>query len=166
MKQKSPISLLLSFTLVVCGGNTTEQDTQTQPQQTQEDTQTQPQQTQEDTQTQPQQTQGQGPQNNNNPFLDPNYSDCLKDKFGEERYKELQNQQPTPEEEQRIGECMGGQGPQGQGPQGQGPQGQGPQGQGPQGQGPQGQGPQGQGPQGQGPHKDHKDKDHKGRRVS
>ncbi len=88
MKQKSPISLLLSFTLVVCGGSTTEQDTQTQPQQTQEDTQTQP-----------QQTQGQGPQNNNNPFLDPNYSDCLKDKFGEERYKELQNQQPTPEEE-------------------------------------------------------------------
>ena len=122
MKQKGLISLLLSFTLVVCGGSTTEEDTQTQ--QTQEDTQTQ--QTQEDTQTQ--QTQGQGPQNNNNPFLDPNYSDCLKDKFGEERYKELQNQQPTPEEEQRIGECMGGQGPQGQGPQGQGPQGQGPQG--------------------------------------
>ena len=96
MKQKGLISLLLSFTLVFCGGSTTEEDTQTQ------------------------QTQGQGPQNNNNPFLDPNYSDCLKDKFGEERYKELQNQQPTPEEEQRIGECMGGQGPQGQGPQGGG----------------------------------------------
>ena len=63
MKQKGLISLLLSFTLVVCGGSTTEEDTQTQ--QTQEDTQTQ-------------QTQGQGPQNNNNPFLDPNYSDCLK----------------------------------------------------------------------------------------
>ena len=99
MKQKSLISLLLSFTLVVCGGSTTEEDTQTQ------------------------QIQEQGPQNNNNPFLDPNYSDCLKDKFGEERYKELQNQQPTPEEEQRISECIGGQGPQGQGPQGQGPQG-------------------------------------------
>ena len=48
MKQKGLISLLLSFTLVVCGGSTTEEDTQTQ--ETQEDTQTQ--QTQEDTQTQ------------------------------------------------------------------------------------------------------------------
>ena len=65
MKQKSLISLLLSLILVVCGGSTTEQDTQAE------------------------QNQGQGPQNNNNPFLDPNYSDCLKDKFGEERFKEL-----------------------------------------------------------------------------
>ena len=39
MKQKGLISLLLSFTLVFCGGSTTEEDTQTQ--QTQEDTQTQ-----------------------------------------------------------------------------------------------------------------------------
>ena len=80
MKQKSLISLLLLFTLVVCGGSTTEQDTQTQ--QTQEDTQTQ-------------QTQGQGPQSNNNPFFDENYAECLINQFGEERYKQLQNERPT-----------------------------------------------------------------------
>ena len=86
MKQKSLISLLLSFTLIVCGGSTTEEDTQTQ--QIQEDTQTQ--QIQEDTQkdtqkdTQTQQIQEQGPEKNNNPFLDPNYYAFLKDKFGEE----------------------------------------------------------------------------------
>ena len=112
MKQKSLISLLLLFTLVVCGGSTTEQDTQTQ--QTQEDTQTQ--QTQEDTQTQ--QTQGQGPQNNNNPFFDENYAECLINEFGEERYKQLQNERPTKEEEQKVGECLGAPS-QAQGPPGQ-----------------------------------------------
>ena len=72
------------------------------------------------------------PDRNQNPFSDPNYAECLKNEFGEERYKQLQNERPTSEEEKRIGKCMGppGQGPQGQGPQGQGPQGQGPQGQG------------------------------------
>ena len=72
------------------------------------------------------------PDRNQNPFSDPNYAECLKNEFGEERYKQLQNEQPTSDEEKRIGKCMGppGQGPQGQGPQGQGPQGQGPQGQG------------------------------------
>ena len=141
MKQNKLISLILSFILIACGDSSTQGDTQpqqtqedTQPQQTQEDTQ--PQQIQEETQedTQPQQIQGQG-QRNNNPFLDPNYADCLINEFGEERYKQLQNERPTSEEEQRIGKCMGP--PQGQGPQGQGPQGQGPQG------GEQGQGPQG-----------------------
>ena len=62
------------------------------------------------------------PDRNQNPFSDPNYAECLKNEFGEERYKQLQNEQPTSEEEKRIGKCMG---PPGQGPQGQGPQGQG-----------------------------------------
>ena len=47
---------------------------------------------------------------NTNPFLDtdPMMVDCLTRIFGEERYKELQNERPTPEEEQRMSECYGG----------------------------------------------------------
>ncbi|MFL2647561.1 MAG: hypothetical protein ACJ0GW_01230, partial [Candidatus Actinomarina sp.] len=59
MKQKSLISLLLSLTLVVCGGSTPEQDTQAQ--QNQEDTQAQ--QNQEDTQAQQNQEDTQAQQN-------------------------------------------------------------------------------------------------------
>ena len=42
-----------------------------------------------------------------NPFTDndPNLANCLKRVFGEERYLELQNEKPTPEEEQMMGEC-------------------------------------------------------------
>ena len=58
-------------------------------------------------------------QNNKNPFLNPEYANCLKNEFGEERFQQLQNERPTSEEEQRIARCMG---PQGQGPQGQGPE--------------------------------------------
>ena len=54
--------------------------------------------------------QGVQPQNNKNPFLNPEYSDCLKDEFGEERFQQLQNERPTSEEEQRIARCMGAQG--------------------------------------------------------
>ena len=59
-----------------------------------------------------------------NPFTDndPNLADCLKRVFGEERYLELQNERPTPEEEQRIGECYGGPESGGQQPPGQGQQ--------------------------------------------
>jgi len=59
-----------------------------------------------------------------NPFTDkdPNLVDCLKRVFGEERYLELQNERPTPEEEQRIGECFGGPESGGQQPPGQGQQ--------------------------------------------
>ncbi len=44
-----------------------------------------------------------------NPFLDPDpmLVDCLKRGFGEERYLELQNERPTPEEEQMMSECYG-----------------------------------------------------------
>ena len=44
-----------------------------------------------------------------NPFTDndPNLADCLKRVFGEERYLELQNERPTPEEEQMMSECYG-----------------------------------------------------------
>ena len=59
------------------------------------------------------------PDRNQNPFSDPNYAECLKNEFGEERYKQLQNEQPTSEEEKRIGKCMG---PPGQAPHGQVPQ--------------------------------------------
>ncbi len=74
--------------------------------------------------TQNKEIQDKNTQNNQNPFLNPEYSDCLKDAFGEERFKQLQNERPTSEEEQRIASCMTGQESQGQGPQGQGPQGQ------------------------------------------
>ena len=46
------------------------------------------------------------PDRNQNPFSDPNYAECLKNEFGEERYKQLQNEQPTSEEEKRIGKCL------------------------------------------------------------
>jgi len=60
----------------------------------------------------------QQPQNNNNPFSDPNYAECLINAFGEDRYKQLQNERPTQEEEQKVGECLGApSGP--QGPSGQ-----------------------------------------------
>jgi len=49
----------------------------------------------------------QQPQNNNNPFSDPNYAECLINAFGEDRYKQLQNERPTQEEEQKVGECLG-----------------------------------------------------------
>jgi len=53
-----------------------------------------------------------------NPFTDsdPNLADCLKRVFGEERYIELQSERPTPEEEQRLGECLGGPIPSGKQP--------------------------------------------------
>ena len=66
-----------------------------------------------------QEEQGVQPRNNKNPFLNPEYADCLKDEFGEERFQQLQNERPTSEEEQRIAKCMG---QQGQGPQEQRPQ--------------------------------------------
>ena len=125
MKYKKLTSLVLSLILTMCGSSTTEivesveevEIKQTQQENTQEDI---------EGNTQTEQTQGQQPPNNN-PFLDPGFADCLINEFGEERYKELQNERPTSEEEQRIGNCVG-QPPQGQGqsPQGQGqsPQGQ------------------------------------------
>ena len=125
MKLKKLISMVLLFILTMCGGSSTEivesveevEIKQTQQENTQEDI---------EGNTQTEQTQGQQPPNNN-PFLDPGFADCLINEFGEERYKQLQNERPTSEEEQRIGNCVG-QPPQGQGqpPQGQGkpPQGQ------------------------------------------
>ena len=125
MKLKKLISMVLLFILTMCGGSSTEivesveevEIQQSQQEKTQEDT---------EEKTQKEQNQGQQPPNNN-PFLDPGFADCLINEFGEERYKELQNERPTSEEEQRIGNCVG-QPPQGQGqpPQGQGqpPQGQ------------------------------------------
>ena len=70
----------------------------------------------EDTQTE--QMQGQQPPNIN-PFSDPGFAECLINEFGEERYKQLQNERPTAEEEQRIGNCMGPPPGQGQSPPGQ-----------------------------------------------
>ena len=109
--------------LISCGDNSVEE---TQTELPQEETQTEL--SQEETQTElPQEETQKQPQNNNNPFLDPNYAECLTKEFGEERYKQLQNEQPSPEEIELIGKCMGppGQGPPGQGPPGQGPPGQG-----------------------------------------
>ena len=126
MKQKRLILLVLSLILTMCGSNSTtteiiESVEEMEIKQSQENTQEN---TQDTTQTE--QTQGEQPPNNN-PFLDPGFADCLINEFGEERYKQLQNERPTSEEEQRIGKCMGPP-PQGQGqpPQGQGqpPQGQ------------------------------------------
>ena len=126
MYKNSFISIFLSFLLVFCGESSTQENVgSVAPPETQELSQ------------EPQNQKENPPNRNQNPFSDPNYSECLKNEFGEERYKQLQNEQPTSEEEKRIAKCMG---PPGQGPQGQG---QGPQGQG---QGPQGQD---QGPQGQ-----------------
>ena len=128
------ISIILAFLLIFCGESSTQENVgSVAPSETQETNQK----SQNQKENNIEKTQGENPPNNNkNPFSDPNYAECLKNEFGEERYKQLQNEQPTSEEEKRMGKCMG---PQGQGPQGQGPQGQGPQGQGPQGQGPQGQ---------------------------
>ena len=113
MKQKRVTLLALVLILTMCGGNsaTTEivesvEEVETKQSQ-QEDTQVN---REEDTKTE--QMQGQQPQNIN-PFLDPGFADCLINEFGQDRYKELQNERPTAEEEQRIGNCMGG--PQGQG---------------------------------------------------
>ena len=123
MYKNKTISIILFLLMVYCGGNSTPEvagssvstDTST----------TTLDKTPVENETQAEQ--GVQPQNNKNPFLNPEYSDCLKDEFGEERFQQLQNERPTSEEEQRIARCMGaqGQGPQGQGPQGQGQQGQG-----------------------------------------
>ena len=113
MKQKRLISLVLALSLTMCGSNSTSEvigaveDIETT--ETQEDTQ-------EKTQTEQNQVQ-QPP--NSNPFLDPGFADCLINEFGEERYKQLQNERPTAEEEQRIGNCMGPPPGQGQSPPGQ-----------------------------------------------
>ena len=119
MKQKRVTLLALVLILTMCGGNsaTTEivesaEEVETQQSQ-QEDTQVN---REEDTQTE--QMQGQQPPNIN-PFLDPGFADCLINEFGEERYKQLQNERPTAEEEQRIGNCMGPPPGQGQSPPGQ-----------------------------------------------
>jgi len=119
MKQKRVTLLALVLILTMCGGNsaTTEivesaEEVETQQRQ-QEDTQVN---REEDTQTE--QMQGQQPPNIN-PFLDPGFADCLINEFGEERYKQLQNERPTAEEEQRIGNCMGPPPGQGQSPPGQ-----------------------------------------------
>ena len=117
MKYKKLISLFLSLILAMCGSSSTEivesveeaEIKQTQQENKQEDIE-------ENTQTE--QTQGQQPPNNN-PFLDPGFADCLINEFGEERYKQLQNERPTAEEEQRIGNCMGPPPGQGQSPPGQ-----------------------------------------------
>ena len=101
MKQKRLISLVLALSLTMCGSNSTSEVIEAV-----EDIETT--ETQEDTQekTQTEQNQVQQPPNSN-PFLDPGFADCLINEFGEERYKQLQNERPTAEEEQRIGNCMG-----------------------------------------------------------
>ena len=125
MYKNKHISIILCLLMVFCSGDSTSEivgstvstdTTSTQLEETQTETQT-------ENQTQEKEGQEQQPQNNKNPFLNPEYSDCLRDEFGNERFEQLQNERPTSEEEQRIARCMGGQG---QGPQGQGPQGQGP----------------------------------------
>ena len=128
MYKNSFISIFLSFLIVFCGESSTQENVgSVAPPETQELSQEPQNQKENNTE----KLQGENPPNRNqNPFSDPNYSECLKNEFGEERYKQLQNEQPTSEEEKRIAKCMG---PPGQGPQGQG---QGPQGQD---QGPQGQ---------------------------
>ena len=125
MRQKKFIALALSLIFAMCGNSSTEIVELAEEVEIQE---SQQENIQEDTKenTQKEQNQGQQP-SKNNPFLDPGFADCLINEFGEERYKQLQNERPTSEEEQRIGNCVG-QPPQGQGqpPQGQGqsPQGQ------------------------------------------
>ena len=113
MKQKRLISLVLALSLTMCGSNSTSEVIEGV-----EDIETT--ETQEDTQekTQTEQNQVQQPPNSN-PFLDPGFADCLINEFGEERYKQLQNERPTAEEEQRIGNCMGPPPGQGQSPPGQ-----------------------------------------------
>ena len=126
MYKNKHISIILCLLMVFCSGDSTSEivgstvstdTTSTQLEETQTETQT-------ENQTQEKEGQEQQPQNNKNPFLNPEYSDCLRDEFGNERFEQLQNERPTSEEEQRIARCMGaqGQGPQGQGPQGQGPE--------------------------------------------
>ena len=114
MKQKRLISLVLALSLTMCGSNSTSEVIEAV-----EDIETT--ETQEDTQekTQTEQNQVQQPPNSN-PFLDPGFADCLINEFGEERYKQLQNERPTAEEEQRIGNCMGPPPGEGQSPPGQG----------------------------------------------
>ena len=114
MKQKRLISLVLALSLTMCGSNSTSEVIEAV-----EDIETT--ETQEDTQekTQTEQNQVQQPPNSN-PFLDPGFADCLINEFGEERYKQLQNERPTAEEEQRIGNCMGPPPGAGQSPPGQG----------------------------------------------
>ena len=113
MKQKRLISLVLALSLTMCGSNSTSEVIEAV-----EDIETT--ETQEDTQekTQTEQNQVQQPPNSN-PFLDPGFADCLINEFGEERYKQLQSERPTAEEEQRIGNCMGPPPGQGQSPPGQ-----------------------------------------------
>ena len=113
MKQKRLISLVLALSLTMCGSNSTSEVIEAV-----EDIETT--ETQEDTQekTQTEQNQVQQPPNSN-PFLDSGFADCLINEFGEERYKQLQNERPTAEEEQRIGNCMGPPPGQGQSPPGQ-----------------------------------------------
>ena len=113
MKQKRLISLVLALSLTMCGSNSTSEVIEAV-----EDIETT--ETQEDTQekTQTEQNQVQQPPNSN-PFLDPGFADCLINEFGEERYKQLQNERPTAEEEQRIGNCMGPPPGEGQSPPGQ-----------------------------------------------
>ena len=113
MKQKRLISLVLALSLTMCGSNSTSEVIEAV-----EDIETT--ETQEDTQekTKTEQNQVQQPPNSN-PFLDPGFADCLINEFGEERYKQLQNERPTAEEEQRIGNCMGPPPGQGQSPPGQ-----------------------------------------------
>ena len=108
------ISIILAFLLIFCGESSTQENVgSVAPSETQETNQK----SQNQKENNIEKTQGENPPNNNqNPFSDPNYAECLKNEFGEERYKQLQNEQPTSEEEKRMGKCMG---PQGQGPQGQ-----------------------------------------------
>ena len=117
MKQKRLISLVLALSLTMCGSNSTSEVSEVI--EAVEDIETT--ETQEGTQekTQTEQNQVQQPPNSN-PFLDPGFADCLINEFGEERYKQLQNERPTAEEEQRIGNCMGPPPGQGQSPPGQG----------------------------------------------
>ena len=121
MYKNKHISIILCLLMVFCSGDSTSEivgstvstdTTSTQLEETQTETQT-------ENQTQEKEGQEQQPQNNKNPFLNPEYSDCLRDEFGNERFEQLQNERPTSEEEQRIARCMGAQG---QGPQGQGPE--------------------------------------------
>ncbi len=94
---KKFLVILLCSLINYCGGpdetpSSTEVVNETQEQETQEQ------------ETQEQETQEQ--ETFINPFTDndPNLANCLKRVFGEERYLELQNEKPTPEEEQMMGE--------------------------------------------------------------
>ena len=99
MYKNKHISIILCLLMVFCSGDSTSEivgstvstdTTSTQLEETQTETQT-------ENQTQEKEGQEQQPQNNKNPFLNPEYSDCLRDEFGNERFEQLQNKRQTSE---------------------------------------------------------------------